>query len=88
MKKLMFALAGAALTSFAAETGLTLRTGDIDATGFEGFAAEAGVAEKNDDGTTGGTVLWYSSGTDESLVKAYGCQLFHHVVPRCVRQSG
>lgn len=68
MKKLMFALACA--VAFAASAGED--AGAFNSTGFEKHAVGAKVANTDDNGGTGGDILWQASGTsDESAVQSY-----------------
>ena len=75
MKKLLFAIAGAA--SFAAlAADPEVRTGDIDVLGFENFdltleTVTGAVVDRTDSGVEG-TSKWSCSGDDASLVKPYG----------------
>ena len=70
MKKLLFAIAGAA--SFAAlAADPASGANDISIVGFENYAADAGVLGKDDTGAVG-TSLWTATGDDASLVKTYG----------------
>ena len=70
MKKLLFAIAGAA--SFAAlAADPAARSGDISLVGFESYTADQTVIGYGDDGQTGNS-LWSCAGDDASLVKAYG----------------
>ena len=70
MKKLLFAIAGAA--SFAAlAADPAARSGDISLVGFENYTADQTVIGYGDDGNSGNT-LWSCVGDDASLVKTYG----------------
>ena len=70
MKKLLFALAGAA--SFAAlAADPTPGASDISIVGFENYTADRTVIGYGDDGASGNS-LWTATGDDASLVKAYG----------------
>ena len=75
MKKLLFAIAGAA--SFAALAADPVAgTGDIDVLGFENFdltqtATVSGAVVNRTDTGIDGTSKWTSTGEDASLVKAY-----------------
>ena len=70
MKKLLFALAGAA--SFAAlAADPTPGASDISIVGFENYPADQTVVGYGDDGASGNS-LWTATGDDASLVKAYG----------------
>ena len=70
MKKLLFAIAGAA--SFAAlAADPEARSGDISLVGFENYTVDQTVIGYDDGGGSGST-LWSASGDDASLVKTYG----------------
>ena len=73
MKKLLFAIAGAA--SFAAlAADPAARTGDISLVGFENYTADQTVIGYRDDGQQGqgGESPWSATGDDASVVKTYG----------------
>ena len=70
MKKLLFALAGAA--SFAAlAADPAAGANDISIVGFENYTADQTVIGYGDDGESGSS-LWTATGDDASLVKTYG----------------
>ena len=70
MKKLLFALAGAA--SFAAlAADPAAGANDISIVGFENYTADQTVIGYGDDGASGSS-LWTATGDDASLVKTYG----------------
>jgi len=71
MKKLMFAIAGAA--AFAAFAGSDPAAGEgvISLVGFEAYTTNTTVLGYNDQGQSGNS-LWTSTGDDESRVQAYG----------------
>ena len=70
MKKLLFALAGAA--SFAVlAADPTPGASDISIVGFENYTADRTVIGYGDDGASGNS-LWTATGDDASLVKTYG----------------
>ena len=70
MKKLLFAIAGAA--SFAAlAADPSAGANDISLVGFESYTVDATVIGATDDGQSG-TSLWSATGDDASLVKSYG----------------
>jgi len=70
MKKLLFAIAGAA--SFAAlAADPSAGANDISLVGFESYTVDATVIGATDDGASG-TSLWSATGDDASTVKEYG----------------
>ena len=70
MKKLLFAIAGAAaFSAFAADPAAGAN--DISIVGFENYTADQTVIGYGDDGQSGGT-LWSCAGDDASLVKTLG----------------
>ena len=70
MKKLLFAIAGAAaFSAFAADP--SAGANDISLVGFENYTADQTVIGYGDNGQEGGS-LWSCVGDDASLVKAYG----------------
>ena len=74
MKKLLFAIAGAASFAALAADPTTGRTGDISWVGFENYTVDQTVVGDGDDGNSGGTLWSYTGeqGGDASLVKTYG----------------
>ena len=74
MKKLLFAIAGAASFAALAADPTTGRTGDISWVGFENYTVDQTVVGYGDDGNSGGTLWSYTGeqGGDASLVKTYG----------------
>ena len=81
MKKLLFAIVGAAaFSAFAADPDPSQdwRQGDIDVLGFENFDLTnpnvTGAVINRDDTGVEGTSKWSCSGDDASLVKTYGSE--------------
>ena len=71
MKKLLFALAGAA-TFVAMAADPAKGTGDIEVAGFENLEAETSVLDYDDAGGSGASSWTTNKVGDTSLVKAYG----------------
>ena len=70
MKKLLFAIAGAAaFAALAADP--SAGANDISLVGFENYTVDQTVIGYGDDGQSGNS-LWTASGDDASLVKTYG----------------
>ena len=70
MKRLLFAIAGAAaFSAFAADPAAGAN--DISFVGFENYTADRTVIGYGDDGQSGNS-LWACAGDDASLVKTYG----------------